>query len=633
MDIVNDFEKNTKHSLKQKDTNERKVSGTQGEIVPFPPFTGVKRPSISVHQGCDAHTAGLYSHTLNKKNEPVDTKIGDPIDVAAQTLDTNGDNPTIIVKFLSRRNTWKTITIPGILRAENMRDFLSASGYYILNGYSNRVQDYLFSTISPEQFHTTTDKIGWATVNGESILVRPNETIQTDPDKNKIFYYPEKLKGSAIYRRMGLLEDWKDNIESYLHGNAALTVGVSTAFVGIMLKTLGTHSFGLNFYGASSTGKSTLLQCAHSIHGSFKDRWVSFNSTKVGLEFTASFHNDGFVGIDELSEGSANNLKDLAYLLSSGIGRTRGQTVGGIVSSAEKSTWNISYLTTSEKSLETKLSHFGIEANAGELVRFLQVPIFETYGGFTNIHKFEQPAEFAEYLERSSHKYYGTAGYEFSKKIHAEINHPSFSETKWRDRINELTNLLLFDGALSQERRAIQKFATILFAGELAIKYSIFTQTPDEIFNHIERCVVSWLDARGRGDIDSIRIREILSAYIDKYAETRFTERVKTGSKQEISIIDSDKTDLEAVQKHNSIWSGYWQTRDGQREWLISSEVLMEDIFHQKGFGKKQIHTTLKKHGWIGDSITTPFYSHRVGMTKRFHVIRIKSIDEEDGVK
>ena len=110
---------------------------------------------------------------------------------------------------------------------------------------------------------------------------------------------------------------------------------LAASFASAILEPCGLLPFFLHAWGGTETGKTVGLMIAASVWASPRlgDYILTFNSTLVGQEMTASFLNSLPMCIDELQIQSSAGIKDfdkIIYQLTEGVGRTRGAKYGGL---------------------------------------------------------------------------------------------------------------------------------------------------------------------------------------------------------------------------------------------------------------------------------------------------------------
>ena len=125
---------------------------------------------------------------------------------------------------------------------------------------------------------------------------------------------------------------------------------LAASFASVILEPCGLLPFFLHAWGGTETGKTVGLMIAASVWASPRlgDFILTFNSTSVGQEMTASFLNSLPMCIDELQIQSSAGVRDfdrIIYQLTEGVGRTRGAKTGGL---QKMNTWRNCIITNGE---------------------------------------------------------------------------------------------------------------------------------------------------------------------------------------------------------------------------------------------------------------------------------------------
>lgn len=125
---------------------------------------------------------------------------------------------------------------------------------------------------------------------------------------------------------------------------------LAASFASVILEPCGLLPFFLHAWGGTEVGKTVGLMIAASVWGSPRlgDFILTFNSTSVGQEMTASFLNSLPMCIDELQIQSSAGIRDfdrIIYQLTEGVGRTRGAKTGGL---QKMNTWRNCIITNGE---------------------------------------------------------------------------------------------------------------------------------------------------------------------------------------------------------------------------------------------------------------------------------------------
>ena len=125
---------------------------------------------------------------------------------------------------------------------------------------------------------------------------------------------------------------------------------LAASFASVILEPCGLLPFFLHAWGGTEVGKTVGLMIAASVWGSPRlgDFILTFNSTSVGQEMTATFLNSLPMCIDELQIQSSAGIRDfdrIIYQLTEGVGRTRGAKTGGL---QKMNTWKNCIITNGE---------------------------------------------------------------------------------------------------------------------------------------------------------------------------------------------------------------------------------------------------------------------------------------------
>ena len=175
----------------------------------------------------------------------------------------------------------------------------------------------------------------------------------------------------------GRSEKQKDLLEK-LSGSSPAIMAVGMAFLAPLIKLLDAESFGLLFFGRSSSGKSKLLYLAASIYG-YRQKLSTWFATDNALQEEAERNNDLITLLDEGRtcesdpERVAKRIGRLAYALTSGVSKQRSKTY--IDLNQQKKQWNTLLLCTNEHSLRELSSISGTKQDAGETLRIIDVPV------------------------------------------------------------------------------------------------------------------------------------------------------------------------------------------------------------------------------------------------------------------
>lgn len=183
------------------------------------------------------------------------------------------------------------------------------------------------------------------------------------------------LDASAVgpYEARGTLKDWQEGVGALASGHLLPTLTISAALAGPLLLLAGQEGGGVNIFGRSSQGKTTIIQAAASVwgRGSSPGFVRAWRATANGLEGAATSATDTVLLLDELGVLEVRDAQAAFYSLSGGAGKARAARDGSL---REPKTWRVLVLSTGEAPIETKLAEDkGRKARAGQLMRMLDV--------------------------------------------------------------------------------------------------------------------------------------------------------------------------------------------------------------------------------------------------------------------
>ena len=404
-------------------------------------------------------------------------------------------------------------------------------------------------------------QIGWH----KGAFVLPECCIGSD----NYFFQSEYFNTDIPYRQQGTLAQWQEQISKYCVNNPLLMLSMCSSFAGALLHSTHQQGGGFHIYGDSSKGKTTGLFVACSVWGDrgYKRTW---KATSNGMEASCTMFNDSLLALDEIAECDPLEIGKIVYSLGNGVGKQRMHKGGGARATFQ---WQLIVLSNGELSLEDVMRQEGKRVKAGQELRLLSIPIFGKYGAFDKLHDMKGGLELSDHLQTQTTKIYGIAGIEYLKKL--------VKETRNLDQLLDEYLQALTNGELlsSQELRATKRFALIALAGEIATEYGITGWEKGQALTDIHICFQHWRKGFGKGDKEDQQILQEVKGYIDKYSDSRFTNR-----KYELNYV-------------NNIRAGYWEdNKNGERTYLFNTAG-MKDALNTSGLERGL--STLKKHGWL----------------------------------
>jgi uncharacterized protein (DUF927 family) len=192
---------------------------------------------------------------------------------------------------------------------------------------------------------------------------------------------------------------------------------MATTFAAPNLRRLGLNSFGFNFSGTTSGGKTLLLRMAASGAGLISGKGLAtWDGTPTGFEQRAMGHRDNIMPLDDIShlEGDTQKISKLVtFRLAGNQTKERaGQYV--VAQNIVEEDFRVIPLSTSEDPLWEQLDRYGPRRIRGEEVRMIDVPacvsdmqdIFDGEHAHASVgENVEQRCRFVEGQERLTRKY------------------------------------------------------------------------------------------------------------------------------------------------------------------------------------------------------------------------------------
>ena len=376
---------------------------------------------------------------------------------------------------------------------------------------THRIKQYI--TNSPEKnIFLCLEKIGWH----KNIFVLPNQCFPSQ-ERNYIF---QGVKSSP-FSEHGNFEQWQENVAKYAQGNSRLILALCTGFAAPLIYLSGSESFGIHFFGDSSTGKTTTLHIASSLFGCGTTGYaMQWRTTDNALESIASLFCDCLLCLDEIGQCSSKVVSEMSYMLANGKGKSRMNKDAQLKDSYK---WRILFLSNGELSAAEKISETGIAPKPGQIVRMIDIPaaprdrdgIFECY------HEFTSGADLSDHLRNTSTAYYGTAFPKYMELIVSDLENIKNSS---REQIKSFQNQHSPQGATKTTHRVAARFGLLAFAGELAIKIGVLPLEKGEASQAAKTCFEDWMISQGGGDVDRDLAQALsrLKSIIQVYGSSRF---------------------------------------------------------------------------------------------------------------
>lgn len=422
-----------------------------------------------------------------------DLLLAGPFDVLAETRDGEGTSWGVLLGWNDHDGRVHQHAVARAMLAgdgTDARRILLDGGLHVAPGRKARdkLNNFLGTVRSPERARATA-RIGWH----DGVFVLPDESIGASAE---LLLLQQSGATHHSFRQRGKLSEWQENVAKLAEGNSRLVLALSTAFAAALIHPCEAESGGIHFRGPSSTGKSTALLMAASVWGGGSAGYVrSWRATANGLEGVALAHCDALLCLDELSQVSAREAGEVAYMLGNGSGKSRSTREGFVKNAAH---WRVLFLSSGEVSLTDKIAEEGRGKRAapGQSVRLIDLPADAGAGRglFEDLHGFESADVFARHVKAASNSSYGTPARAFLRHVSGELESirgaiAKYSRQFVTDHVDEAA-----DG---QVIRVAQRFALIGTAGEIAVGAGVLPWRQGIAIQAAARCFRDWLEARG----------------------------------------------------------------------------------------------------------------------------------------
>ena len=240
---------------------------------------------------------------------------------------------------------WRSIIVEkSVIASSSSILQLASNGIMVNSENAKALSTYILEMeqlnydLIPEQ--KSVGRLGWVGTHGFSPFV---DDLVFDGETNfKHIFNAVKPEGSR--------NAWLYAMQDLRKEKSPGRLFLAASFASAILEPCGLLPFFLHAWGGTEVGKTVGLMIAASVWACPKlgEYVVTFNSTLVGQEMTASFLNSLPMCIDELQIQSSSGIRDfdrIIYQLTEGVGRTRGAKTGGL---QKMNTWKNCIITNGE---------------------------------------------------------------------------------------------------------------------------------------------------------------------------------------------------------------------------------------------------------------------------------------------
>jgi len=457
----------------------------------------------------------FYLAARPKRGDFVPVFICAKLVVAALVRDEVSHNWGRVLEFADADGNPHTVVMPMaalVGDGTELRKELAQRGLELAPGNDarNRLLEYVMSC-KPVARARCVQSTGWF----GNVFVLPDRTLGTSNEHVML-----QVDAHRSYMQAGTLDEWKHGVSRLCIGNSRLTLALCVAFAGPLLYFAGQESGGINFFGPSSIGKTTILAAASSVFGgpSFIQTW---RATSNGLEGQCAMHTDTLLVLDEMGEVDPKEAGAISYMIGNGAGKTRSDRNGD---ARAKRTWRLLFLSSGEVGLAQHMGEGGKVVRAGQEVRLVDLPADagKGRGVFEELHGFDSGATLSNAIKHGTRTWYGAAGIAYIEAVAAQ------AETMPRnvkEAVSRFVKKYLPEGASGQAARVCARFGLIAAAGELATHIGITGWEKGAAHHAAVTGFGVWLEHRGgAGNQERAALLAKVRAFFETNGESRFTD-------------------------------------------------------------------------------------------------------------
>ncbi|MGU5700399.1 DUF927 domain-containing protein [Aeromonas caviae] len=493
--------------------------------------------------------------------------ISSPVRVLAETADEHGRGYGRLLEWqdsAGRVRQWAMPVRSLVPRngEEVFSALLDAGLPFISLDHKRKLAAYLMAC-QPERRITCVERTGWHGL----AYVLPQGTI--GPDAEGVILQTAGYAANDFTER-GTLAEWQQGVAALAVGNSRLCFALSLAFAAPLLSLVGMEGGGFHFKGESTDGKTTIMKAAASVYGN-PDRYSqTWRATGNAIEGIASRRNDALLCLDELGELDGKEAGQVAYMLANGQGKGRSKQDGEL---RERKAWRLLFLSTGELSLEDHAASAGQRTQAGMEVRTIQIPSDTGHhGAFEWLHGMDGGRTFADTLKAHCDHQHGSAFRTYAEALAGELG--AHSE-RLRAEIKRIAAELTPQGAGNQVGRAINRFALVAAAGELATRLGVTGWPEGEALRAVRVCLKAWLAERGHlGNHEEAAILAQVRKFVTAHQYTRFADWFDTNHRPANMVgyrkVESDGVSFFVLPPG---WTEITKGRDPKRSALLCLEA------------------------------------------------------------
>jgi putative DNA primase/helicase len=434
----------------------------------------------------------------------VKKRIADPIQVTALGTSEPGTARELAytaVRFLDREGKRKKEIVPSSMLVSQPGEFvtlLAERGYVWppTQPQRHKIVGEL-SIVKPVRRIRVTPVPG---CHGKSYVLPGESYTPKGPDRRHFQLCHNPTVRLGEFRRSGTLKEWKEHVAKPCIHSTRARLAIAAVFAAPNLRALNINSFGFNFSGVTSGGKTLCVRWGASAAGlNSSEGPTTWDGSAAGFEQRALGHRDSIVLFDDMSHLPQPELAKLVtFRLASNRPKTRaGQYV--LANNLVDLDWRVITLSTSEDPIWQQIIKPKRRCVRGEEVRLINVPacvsdkgdIFDGPNADERVGStLEKRLDFVEKQENFTQDYQGEAFRTYLAKRFADQRAVA-TLRRYMDRFLEAAPLPRQFRWLGRMRRL---FAVVYASGAQAIDYGVLPWSKKATLNAIIACMTDAMD-------------------------------------------------------------------------------------------------------------------------------------------
>lgn len=527
------------------------------------------------------------------------TFVCSPLFIKSDAADPDSDNWGKSLEFSDKNGTIHNWTLPMSLTVGDGTELcsqLASKGLTLTSsrGGKQLLIEYILQAKASGKV-ICTPSTGW---HG-GVFVLPTETI--GDSKIPVNLQSEAIPSRSAISKQGTMVEWQQHVTAYAVGNSRLLFAIGHSFSTPLLSILREGSGGFNFTGGSSIGKTTALVVGASAQGlpTVDGALNQWRSTDNALETTCQLHNDIAMPMDETGQVDARVLLRMVYMIGNNQSKARMSAKGH---QRPVATWTTSVISTGEVSLSDMSARENLSVNAGQEVRFIDIPADAGcgLGCFENIHGCADGGEFSTMLVRNAKLYYGAAFHAFISEL---VKQPNRNHDNIKNYVDDFVKTHCPKGADGQVSRVCRRFGIVAVGGELATNWGITGWPSGAAEEAAVTLFKSWIAKRGgHGSQEEKQALKQVQHFLTQHGASRFEKWAGESNRTIINRAGYTKSlaPFPMVENVNDTVTNNQDEEEGEEnapDFYVLPAAFTGDIC--KGMDAKRVARTLHKYGYL----------------------------------